>query len=96
MPPNGVEVRGLRVLRGYEERRASWWRYILDALSTFPADYHWSVLTVSGGQDELLARRRFKRDREAEGARGRFVELVAEMSDADFETADWQAVLDTM
>jgi hypothetical protein len=94
MPPNGVEVRGLRVLRTYEERRVSWWLYLLDALTTFGMDYHWSVLTVSNGQAEVVARRRFVRKREAEASRRRFVRLVEHMSEDDYVTADWQAVLD--
>ncbi|MDD9370508.1 MAG: hypothetical protein PV358_10390 [Acidimicrobiales bacterium] len=96
MAPNGVEVRDLRVLRVYEERRFRWWLRAVDGLDAFPASYRGSTLTVSSGQGEIVARRRFKRNRDAEHARRRFVEFVAELSDDDYAMADWQTVLDSM
>jgi len=96
MAPNGVEVRGLRVLRAYEDRRFRWWLSAVDGLDAFPATYRGSTLTVSSGQGEIVARRRFKRNRDAERARRRFVELVAELSDDDYAMADWQTVLDSV
>lgn len=96
MTPNGVEVRGLRVLRSYEDGRLRWWLKAIDGLDAFPGAYRGSVLTVSNGRDEILARRPFKRNRDAEKARRRFVELVAELSDDDHATADWQALLDSV
>ena len=89
-------MRGLRVIRSFEERRLRWWLKAIDGLDAFPGAYRGSVLTVSNGRDEILARRPFKRNRDAEKARRRFVGLVAELSDDDYATADWQAVLDTV
>jgi len=96
MTPNGVEVRGLRVLRSFEGRRLRWLLKEIDGLDAFPGAYRGSVLTVSNGQDEVLARRSFRRNRDAERARDRFVGLVAELSDDDYATADWQAALDNV
>ena len=81
------------MLRTFEEsRRRGWLR--LEGLDFFPGAYRGCVLTVSNGRGETLARRIFKRNRDALRARRRFVELVARLSDADYTTADWQAVLD--
>ena len=84
------------MLRSYEDRRFRWWLKAIDGLDAFPGAYRGSVLTVSNGRDEILARRRFKRNRDAEEARRHFVGLVAELSDDDHATADWQAVLDSV
>jgi hypothetical protein len=96
MHPNGVEVRGLRVLRSNEYRRISWWRSAVDVLlgGVPESEDEWSVLTVLSGPGDVVARRRFTRRRDAEDARARFVALVNEMSDDDHAGANWQAVLD--
>lgn len=83
------------MLRRYEDGRFRWWLKAIDGLDAFPAGYRGSVLTVTNGRGETLATRRFKRHRHAEEARRRFVGLVAELSDDDYATAEWQAVLDS-
>jgi hypothetical protein len=74
----------------------SWWRSVLDVLWGFLPDreVEWSVLTVSDGSGNVVARRRFERRRDADRARRRFAEAVAAMSEDDYAAADWQAVLD--
>jgi hypothetical protein len=95
MPPNGIEVRGLRVLRTYEDRDPSWLRTIVETLLVgSPPISAWAVLTVLAGPGDAVATRRFSRDREAEAARTRFVELVTEMTDDDYATTNWQSMLD--
>jgi hypothetical protein len=97
MPPNGVEVRGLRVLRTYEDRDPSWPRTIVETLLTGSAPIlTWTVLTVSAGSGDVVARRRFRRHRDAEAARTRFTELVTAMTDDDYAAANWQSILDGM
>lgn len=96
MTPNGVAVRGLRVLRSFEGRRLRWWLSAIDGLDAFPGAYRGSVLTVSNDAGETVARRRFRRNRDAVRARRRFVELVAALPDDDYATADWQTVLDSV
>lgn len=96
MTPNGVEVRGLRVVRSFEGHRIRWWLKAIDGLDAFPGAYRGSVLTVSSDHGEVLARRRFKRNRDTEKARRHFVDLVTEMSDDAHATADWQALLDSV
>jgi hypothetical protein len=94
MPPNGVEVRGLRVLRTHEDRDPSWLRTFVETLLLAHGPSTWTLLTVSADTGTVVARRRFTRDRDAEAARTRFVELVTEMSDDDYAAADWQSLLD--
>ena len=88
-------VRGLRVVRTSEYRRLSIWKNLVSlVLEMLPGDEdHWSVLSVHAGS-EVVARRRFANDTEADRVRDRFVTLVAGMSEAEFERANWQAVLD--
>lgn len=49
--PNGVAVRGLRVMRSSEYRRVSIWATLLGAVLGEPTRYeeNWSVLTVHDG-----------------------------------------------
>lgn len=84
------------MVRAYEASRFRWWFRAIDGLDAIPAAYRGSVLTVSSGRSEVLARRRFKRHRDAEEARRRFVGLVAALSDEGYATADWQTVLDSV
>lgn len=88
-------VRGLRVVRTSAYRRLSIWGNLVSlVLQTLPADEdHWSVLSVRSGAD-VLARRRLGSDACADQVRSGFVTVVAAMSNAEFERADWQAVLD--
>jgi hypothetical protein len=88
-------VRGLRVVRTSEYRRLSIWKNVVSlVLQMLPGDEdHWSVLSVHSGA-EILARRRLENDTVADRVRSRFVALVTDMSAAEFERANWQAVLD--
>jgi len=88
-------VRGLRVVRTNEYRRLSIWRNLVSlVLEMLPGDEdHWSVLSVRSGPD-VLARRRLGNDACVDRVRSRFVTVVAAMTEAEFEGADWQAVLD--
>ena len=94
--PNGVSVRGLRVLRTTEYRRLSIWRNLVSlALQMLPGQEDcWFVLSVHQGGRGVVARRRFPRWRDADRARVQFVESVERMSSSEYEQADWQAVLD--
>jgi len=93
--PNGIHVRGLRVLRTSEYRRLSIWANLISlALAMMPGhEDDWSVLSVHEGGD-VVARRRLGSRKEADAARLRFVESVERMSTSEYEQADWQAVLD--
>jgi hypothetical protein len=93
--PNGVPVRGLRVLRTSEYRRLSIWRNLISvALQTMPGhEDRWSVLSVYK-ERAVVARRRFASLRDADRARVQFVQSVERMSSSEYEQADWQAVLD--
>jgi hypothetical protein len=101
MPPMSAElasspvVRGLRVVRTKEYRRLSIWKNVVSLLlQTLPGDEdHWSVLSVHSGAD-VLARRRLSNDACADRIRSGFVTIVAAMSEAEFEQAEWQTVLD--
>jgi hypothetical protein len=94
--PNGVSVRGLRVLYSTEYRRTSIWKTVLSFVFHDPVawDDYWGVLTVRNGPRNVVARRRFSREKDAKEARERFVEVIADMSQDAYEGADWQAVLD--
>jgi hypothetical protein len=93
--PNGVPVRGLRVLRTSEYRRLSIWRNLISlALQMMPGhEDHWVVLSVHASRD-VVARRRFAGWRGADQARVQFVQSVECMTSSEYEQADWQAVLD--
>jgi hypothetical protein len=95
LTPNGVPVRGLRVLRTSEYRRLSIWQNLISvALQMMPGhEDEWSVLSVHEGRD-VVARRRLPSRREADAARLRFVESVERMGSSEYEQADWQAILD--
>jgi hypothetical protein len=98
--PHGVEVRGLRVLHSVEDRPLSglrWVRSLALELLVWEDPYaHWRVLTVYDGPRNPVALRRFTKDRDAERARKRFVEVVEGMSQDTYAAADWQAVLDAV
>lgn len=99
-PNNGTVVRGLRVLRSGEYRRVGWFRTLLSAAlfrdgHIEGGEQEWVVMTVMDeAGTRTLASRRFPRRKGAEAARERFVAQVVEMSQADYERADWQQVLD--
>jgi hypothetical protein len=82
------------VLRTHEDRDPSWLGTIVETLLLAPGTSTWTLLTVSAGPGKVVARRRFTRDRDAEAARARFVELVTEMRDVDYAAADWQSLVD--
>lgn len=96
--PNGVAVRGLRVFQSTENRPTSLWRSLLAALlqELVVVETTWSLVTVHDGPHNPVARRWFARPKDAERARERFVELVADMSQDAYEGADWQAILDAV
>jgi hypothetical protein len=52
------------------------------------------VVSVSAGTGNVVAKRRFTRDRDAEAARTPFVDLVSEMTDAEYASADLQSLLE--
>ncbi|MBA3302859.1 MAG: hypothetical protein M3R01_09485 [Actinomycetota bacterium] len=95
-PNNGAAVRGLRLLRTTEYRRVAFWRTAVWALLGDPSgeEDSWHLLTVSDGPGRTVALRRFESLRDAEEARLRFVDLVANLSQQSYESADFQAVLD--
>lgn len=96
-PNNGIAVRGLRVLRSSEYRRVAWWSVLLGAVlgdGTVHEDDRTVLTVIDGHGTRTLARRRFDKVGLAEAARTSFVERVADMSQPEYEFADWQQVLD--
>jgi hypothetical protein len=91
-----MPVRDLHVLvRVGDRRRTRWLRsLLLSVLSSGPEvdDEHWHVVSVHRGR--VVAERRFETEKGAQRARSRFVELVSNMRDGDYEAADLQALLD--
>jgi hypothetical protein len=83
------------VVLTHEYRRLSIWPNVLSLVFEMLPGHedHWSVLSVRS-DSAVLARRRFDDDDVANRVRSRFVERVRAMSDAAFEQADWQVVLD--
>lgn len=77
-PNNGVEVRGLRVLRTTEHRGTAWGATLIGMVfgDQVEARHEWHVLTVTDAAGEVVATRRFEQRRPAERARTRFVERV--------------------
>jgi hypothetical protein len=96
--PNGVAVRGLRVLRSWEYRRVSIWETLIGAVFGDPtgSEENWSVLTVHDGPYNPVACRRFPSADEANKARHDFVRVVADMSQDVYAQANWQSVLDAL
>jgi hypothetical protein len=98
-PNNGVSVRGLRVLRSHEYRRISRWRLVVSSWmflgGVHDPTQNWHVMTVTGSDGAVLARRRFAKRAEAERGRTAFVERVATLTDEEIEVADLQGLLDT-
>jgi hypothetical protein len=92
--PNGVEVRGLRVLCTAVDGPQPWWKWVISLWFASPADGAWHVVTVQDGPSSVVARRRFEQASQARDARERFVRAVTAMSRDAYERADWQAVLD--
>jgi hypothetical protein len=92
--PNGVAVRGLRVIYTTEYRRISIWKTVLFLKEPTFCEDHWHVLTVNDGPHNTVARRRFVRKKDAQQARELFVSAGADMSQDTYEHAGWQAVLD--
>jgi hypothetical protein len=67
------------------------------ALQMLPdSEGYWSVLSVHRGASIVARRRLADDDDEADRVRRGFIEVVAAMSDAAYERADWQAVLDAV
>lgn len=66
----------------------------MDTLLLSPGAYTWTVLTVTAGTGNVVARRRFTRDRDAEAVRTRFVDLAREVTDTHYASADWQSLLE--
>jgi len=56
-------------------------------------DVGWSIVEVRR-EPEVVARRGFVTDREADEAQRQFVVVARRMTDAEFGRADWQSVLD--
>jgi hypothetical protein len=96
MASDGVEVRGLLVNRASEFRRIPWSRDALDLLMGVDPDSldDWTVVTVSAGTGRLVAHRRFENPDLAGRASMRFVRTVSGLTESEYQSADWQALLD--
>lgn len=92
--PNGVAVRGLRIFYTTEYRRISIWKTVLFFREPAFCEDHWHVLTVNDGPHNPVARRRFPRKTAALRARALFAEVVADMPQSTYESANWQSILD--
>ncbi len=97
VPNNGVVVRGLRVLRTAQYRRASLWRTVISLLLLDLSDEvdEWHHLTVTDASGTVVAQRRFDRRKRAEAARKAFVQRVEALNEADVGTTSWQALLNS-
>lgn len=95
--PNGVAVRGLRVLRTTEGTgRAGCWSLSGLLFGELPEEQQRPFLTVYSGPRQPVARREFSTLREADEARKRFVTVVEAMDGDAYTEADWQDVLDAV
>ena len=97
VPNNGVVVRGLRVLRTSQYRRANPWRTVVSLLLQAPSDEvdEWHHLTVTDAAGTVVAQRRFDRRKRAESARKGFVKRVEALDEADLCSTNWQALLNS-
>ena len=93
---NSPVVRGLRVVRTNRWVRlpsAKPWVARVARLVSPQTDTGWSIVSVHRGP-EIVARRGFVTDREADRVQGQFSAAVLALSDDQAERADWQELLD--